>query len=98
MTTTAGSRTDQIIERVRMIPRGCVRTYGDIYPDAPRLVGRVLATHHVGDDSGHEDIPWHRVVRADGRAPRGPQQLALLRREGVAIRNDRVALSRSRQA
>jgi methylated-DNA-protein-cysteine methyltransferase related protein len=98
MTPSAGSRAEQIIERVRAIPEGFVRTYGDIDPDAPRLVGRVLAKDWVGGDAGAEDIPWHRVVRADGRVPRGPEQLARLRQEGVAIRNDRVDLNRARLA
>ena len=96
MTPSTDSRAEQIIARVRAIPEGFVRTYGDIDPDAPRLVGRVLAKHWVGEDAGHEDVPWHRVVRADGRVPRGPEQLALLRQEGVAIRNDRVDLHRAR--
>ena len=96
MTPGTDSRAEQIIERVRAIPEGFVRTYGDIDPDAPRLVGRVLAKHWVGEDAGHEDVPWHRVVRADGRIPVGEAQLALLRREGVPIRNDRVDLARVR--
>jgi len=57
------SRADRIVERVRAIPEGYVRTFGDIDPGAPRLVGRVLATVH--------DLPWHRVVRADGSLPQG---------------------------
>ena len=32
-----GSRTARIIDRVRAIPVGFVRTYGDIDPHAPRL-------------------------------------------------------------
>src|SRR6188472_4077522 len=52
------SRAKRVVERVRAIPEGHVRTYGDIGARAPRLVGRILATTH--------DIPWHRVVRADG--------------------------------
>ena len=39
-------------------------------PGCARLVGRVLATTH--------DLPWHRVVRADGRIPQGPPQRELL--------------------
>jgi hypothetical protein len=35
-------------------------------------------------------------VRADGRAPVGPRQLAKLRREGVPIENERVDLARVR--
>jgi alkylated DNA nucleotide flippase Atl1 len=65
-----------------------VRTYGDIDPGAPRLVGRVLATTH--------GIPWHRVVRADGSLPQGAAQRELLVREGVPMRGDRVDLEQAR--
>ena len=75
--------------RVRAIPEGFVRTYGDIDPRAPRLVGRVLATTD-------EELPWHRVVRADGSAPMGARQLARLRAEGVPLRKGRVVLSEAR--
>jgi len=77
------------VERVRAIPEGFVRTYGDIDPSAPRLVGQVLATTK-------EELPWHRVVRADGTAPIGAKQLELLQREGVPVRGDRVDLARAR--
>ncbi len=82
-------RAAQILARVRAIPPGFVRTYGDVDRGAPRLVGRVLAT------TG-ERVPWHRVVRADGTAPKGEAQLARLRREGVPIRGGRVDLGRAR--
>jgi alkylated DNA nucleotide flippase Atl1 len=83
-------RAERILARVRAIPEGFVQTYGDIDPAAPRLVGRVLATYEL------DDIPWHRVVRADGRAAKGARQLSLLRREGVPINRDRVDLARAR--
>ena len=82
-------RTEQIIRRVRAIPPGFVRTYGDIDPRAPRLVGRVLATTHA-------DLPWHRVVRADGTLPKGRRQRELLLEEGVLMRGDRVDLRDAR--
>jgi methylated-DNA-protein-cysteine methyltransferase related protein len=82
-------RRERILARVRAIPRGSVRTFGDIDPAAPRLVGRVLATHPG-------NVPWHRVVRADGTLPMGRKQLELLRREGVPLRGDRVDLARAR--
>ena len=82
-------RTEQIIRRVRAIPAGFVRTYGDIDRRAPRLVGRVLATTHDG-------LPWHRVVRADGSLPKGRRQRELLLDEGVLMRGDRVDLRDAR--
>lgn len=87
----AVSYADLILERVRAIPKGFVRTYGDIDPRAPRMVGRVLATTK-------EEVPWHRVVRADGSVPKGARQLARLRREGVPLRGDRVDLGQARIA
>ena len=86
---TREARTARIVERIRAIPPGFVRTYGDIEPRAPRLVGRVLATTD-------EDLPWHRVVRADGTLTQGPRQRELLAREGVSIRGDRVDLDDAR--
>jgi methylated-DNA-protein-cysteine methyltransferase related protein len=82
------SRTAHIVERVRSIPEGFVRTYGDIDPGAPRLVGRVLSQTH--------GIPWHRVVRADGSMAKGAAQRQLLLRERVPMRGERVDLDQAR--
>jgi alkylated DNA nucleotide flippase Atl1 len=78
-----------IVERIRRIPYGTVQTYGGIDPEAPRLVGRVLATTH-------QNLPWHRVVRADGSIPQGKLQRDLLVKEGVPMRGDRVDIKRAR--
>ena len=78
-----------IVDRIRRIPEGSVRAYGEIDPEAPRLVGRVLATTHEG-------LPWHRVIRADGTIPKGQRQRELLLGEGVPMRGDRVDLDRAR--
>jgi DNA-binding HxlR family transcriptional regulator/alkylated DNA nucleotide flippase Atl1 len=86
--TAANPNTDRakrIIAAVRRIPRGHVRTYGDIDASAPRLVGKVLANTDEG-------VPWHRVVRADGSLPKGTRQRELLADEGVPMRGDRVDL------
>jgi methylated-DNA-protein-cysteine methyltransferase related protein len=82
-------RAARIVRRVRAIPEGFVRTYGDIEPGAPRLVGYVLATT---DD----ELPWHRVVRADGSLAKGRRQRKLLLEEGVPMRGDRVDLRHAR--
>ena len=82
-------RIAAILDRIRDIPRGSVQAYGDIDPRAPRLVGRILATTH-------EDVPWHRVVRADGSIPMGPRQRELLMAEEVPMLGDRVDLDRAR--
>jgi alkylated DNA nucleotide flippase Atl1 len=84
------ARIAEIIDRIRDIPPGHVQTYGDIDPGAPRLVGRVLSTTH------EKDIPWFRVVRANGTVAKGQRQLDLLRQDGVPLRGDRVDLERAR--
>lgn len=68
----------------RAIPAGFVRAYSDLDPGAPRFAGNVLA----GCDD--PDVPWHRVVRADGSLAQGARQRALLEAEGVPFRRDRV--------
>jgi alkylated DNA nucleotide flippase Atl1 len=88
-TEQSDSRKARIVDRVRAIPEGFVRTYGDIDAGAPRLVGHVLSTTQ-------EDIPWHRVVRADGSLAQGQRQRELLLREGVTMRGGRVDLEDAR--
>jgi methylated-DNA-protein-cysteine methyltransferase-like protein len=83
------ARRERILERIRAIPEGFVRTYGDIDPRAPRLVGLVLS-------QTDDDVPWQRVVRADGSLAKGARQRELLLREGVAMRGDRVDLDDAR--
>jgi alkylated DNA nucleotide flippase Atl1 len=89
VTDSRDLRTERIVGRIRAIPIGFVRTYGDIEPRAPRMVGRILATTH-------ENLPWYRVVRSDGTLPVGKRQRDLLIREGVPMRGDRVDLRRAR--
>ncbi|HTX63977.1 MAG TPA: MGMT family protein [Acidimicrobiales bacterium] len=88
---TGSSRTEAILARVAAIPEGFVRTYGDVDPRAPRLVGHVLATTSRA-------VPWHRVVRADGSLPMGERQRRLLTKEGVPMRGSKVVLTVARVA
>jgi methylated-DNA-protein-cysteine methyltransferase related protein len=79
-----------ILRRVRTIPPGFVRTYGDVSPSAPRLAGYVLSL------SDAHEVPWHRVVRADGSLAKGARQRRLLEAEAVPFRGERVVLSSAR--
>jgi methylated-DNA-protein-cysteine methyltransferase related protein len=86
------SRAAAVLARVRAIPPGFVRTYGDVSPGAPRFAGTVL--HAAGDPT----LPWHRVVRADGSLAKGPRQRALLEAEDVPFLagRDRVDMGMAR--
>jgi methylated-DNA-protein-cysteine methyltransferase related protein len=79
-----------VLERVRGIPVGFVCTYGDVSPGAPRFAGAVLFA------VDEPDLPWWRVVRADGSLAKGERQRALLRVEGVPFRGDRVDMAAAR--
>jgi methylated-DNA-protein-cysteine methyltransferase related protein len=86
----AADRAGRVLERVRDIPPGFVRTYGDVSPGAPRFAGTVLSACE------DPDVPWFRVVRADGTLAKGERQRALLEQEGVPFRGDRVDLAVAR--
>lgn len=92
------SPQDRILAAVRALSAGEVASYGGIarragLPGRARLVARALA---AADDPA---LPWHRVLRADGRIafPAGSrawkEQARRLRAEGVAVRNGRVRLA-----
>ena len=90
MTPESDRRAVEILDRIRAVPEGFVRTYGDISPGAPRVAGAVLGA--CEDPS----VPWHRIVRADGSLAKGDRQRALLEREGVPFRGPNVDLRRVR--
>lgn len=94
------ANADAIKRAVAAIPAGHVCSYGRVaemagLPGRARLVGTVLAEH-----SGADALPWHRVLRADGRLAfaAGSRNFELQRKrlkaEGVATSKGRVNLAR----
>lgn len=86
---------ERILQAIRAIPRGEVAGYGHVarragLPGRARLVARVLSCN---DDPA---LPWHRVLRSDGRIalPHGSdawrEQVARLRAEGIDVVDGRV--------
>jgi methylated-DNA-protein-cysteine methyltransferase related protein len=84
------SAAERILAAIRAIPRGETAAYGVVaqragLPGRARLVARLLSQN---DDP---TLPWHRVLRADGRSAFPPgtshyrEQLKRLSREGVRI-------------
>lgn len=90
------SATERIWAVVAAIPFGRVASYGQVaklagQPGRARFVGQALGSAPDG-----LDLPWFRIVAADGRIALPPgsearrQQIARLRAEGVTIVGDRV--------
>ncbi|KGM57567.1 cysteine methyltransferase [Lysobacter arseniciresistens ZS79] len=80
---------------MRAIPPGRVAGYGEVarragLPGRARMVARLLS------GNGDRDLPWHRVLRSDGRiafppdSPEFAEQSQRLRAEGVRVENGRV--------
>lgn len=90
MTGGLGSRELEVLSRVREIPEGFIRTYGDVSPGAPRFAGTVLF------ECDDPDLPWWRVVRADGSLAKGDRQQRHLIAEGVPFRGARVDMRAAR--
>ncbi len=82
--SSSSQRAEAVLARVRAVPEGYVRTYGDVSPGAPRFAGTVL---FQCDDP---DVPWYRIVRADGTLAKGQRQRRRLMAEGVPFRGERV--------
>ncbi|WP_218312086.1 MGMT family protein [Alteromonas antoniana] len=85
---------EQICYVLKRVPAGCVVSYGQLadlagLPGRARLAGRCLK-------ETSQNVPWHRVVRADGKLafPSGSEayedQERRLNREEVVITRGRV--------
>ncbi len=86
------SAAERILAVIRAIPVGETAAYGIVaqragLPGRARMVARLLSQN---DDAS---LPWHRVLRSDGRSafppgsPHQQEQLTRLRSEGVHIDN-----------
>jgi methylated-DNA-protein-cysteine methyltransferase-like protein len=92
---TAGSFEDRVRRVIGDLRPGQVISYGEVaaeagFPGAARAVGNLLRL-------GLPDVPWWRVVRADGRvvAPSAAEQIRRLRAEGVVVEDGRVRRGRA---
>jgi methylated-DNA-protein-cysteine methyltransferase-like protein len=91
----AKSPAERILSAVRAIPRGQVAGYGEVARRAG-LPGRARLAAKALSENTDPDLPWHRVLRSDGRIalPEGSQgfreQCQRLRAEGVTVVNGRV--------
>ncbi len=84
---------DDVRRVLEGLGHGTVMTYGEValeagHPGAARAVGSFLSR-------GGSGLPWWRVVTSAGRLVPGSErtQAQLLRSEGIAVANNRVAMS-----
>lgn len=101
-TGVAASAFPAIWATIAAVPAGTVASYGEIarragLPRRARLVAQALRA--APDELG---LPWHRVLRSDGRIAFPPgsasfrRQKRLLEREGVRVsKNGRTSQSRT---
>ncbi|MDC8829185.1 MGMT family protein [Alteromonas gilva] len=91
------------IERVRhtvsLVPRGKIASYGQV-ADLAGLPGRARYVGYcLRNTPASERLPWHRIVRSDGKLAFPPQsdsahtQQTLLHAEGIRVQNNRVSIS-----
>ena len=94
---TALPPREAILAAIRAVPRGLVAGYGMIAQRAG-LPGRALMVARILSENDDSMLPWHRVLRSDGRiafpvdSPGFVEQCQRLRVEGVDVRNGRVRM------
>jgi len=98
-----GEAYKRIWEQAALIPEGTVASYGQIAKLAglprrgARMVGRA-----VGAAPKELQLPWHRIVNAQGKiaipesSPGYERQQAMLRDEGIDVQNGKLDMDRYR--
>ena len=100
MLETQQQRKEAIYLALAQIPAGKVITYGNLaklagMPKGARLAGRLMCELPEGSQ-----LPWHRVINAQGKLSLSPDsegyrmQLQRLQREGIEIINGKINLRR----
>lgn len=90
----------RILNTVCVVPSGFVASYGQIadlsgLPGRARLVGK-----HLSNEFNGRTIPWHRIVRSDGKiafptgSDKAEEQRQKLIEEGIVVRNFRIPMNR----
>jgi methylated-DNA-protein-cysteine methyltransferase-like protein len=84
--------TRKIIEQILAVPRGRVSCYRDIAARAGLPNGARQTVRTLHSMSEKYALPWHRIIRSDGRialdGEGGELQITLLRAEGVKVSDE----------
>ncbi len=82
-----------VIAVIKQIPPGRVTGYGTVAALAGNPRGARGVTWILHSQSQKHSLPWHRVIRKDGRVARRPdfeKQVSLLQGEGIRVTDGRV--------
>jgi methylated-DNA-protein-cysteine methyltransferase-like protein len=89
----------KILDTIRDIPYGTVKSYGQVAEDAG-VPGRARLVAKILTDSADVNLPWHRVLRSSGQIafPKDSEmyleQRNRLVAEGVLIVSGKVKMSK----
>jgi deoxyribonuclease V len=81
---------------VRQVPKGRVTTYGRVAQALGDRSSSKFVWHALSPPEGTADVPWHRVVRSDGRLTGAKsnqtleEKTALLEEEGISVSSGQV--------
>jgi methylated-DNA-protein-cysteine methyltransferase-like protein len=93
---TTAERDKKILACINSIPRGKVAAYGQIASLAGIKRGHRVVAHFLKHQVIDKDLPWHRLIRADGflgmerDSKPYKEQVQRLQAEGVIVKSSRV--------
>ena len=100
MNDTFRVKEEIILSAIRAIPKGCVASYGQIASIAGLPRGHRLVARALRNNPSDSDLPWYRVIRADGQCGMAKdsagylEQLSRLKAEAILAHNGRVDMKR----
>ena len=87
--------TERVIQIIRDIPAGYVMTYGQVAASAGNRRGARQVARILHSMSAKYDLPWHRIINAQGgisfppdAEAKGTRQQDLLETEGIRFTPD----------
>ncbi|MCF7926215.1 MAG: MGMT family protein [Candidatus Izimaplasma sp.] len=88
--------TEDVLDIIQSIPYGNVMTYGQIAAVAGNLHGARQVSRILHSMSDKYNLPWHRVINAQGKislkGEYGHLQKRLLEQEGIVFKNHKINL------
>ncbi len=100
MNSNIPPKEEKILSTIRAIPKGSVASYGQIATIAGIARGHRLVARILRENPQASELPWYRVIRADGKCgmPEDSsgyiRQFQLLKAEGVMAKKGKVDMAR----